>query len=95
MIHRDLRILKQIVEHDGVAEKLVPYAVEQRSSRPWSVPFLPLPSPTTSNSFIVTIHAINPLTGFREDHLLDPSLANLALETMRMISIVTRHDGFV
>lgn len=50
---------------------------------------------TPGNTFIMAVHTIDTLTGLCEHKFVYTFLADLAVETVGMISIVTGHDGFV
>jgi hypothetical protein len=47
------------------------------------------------HTLAVTVHAIYTLRGFREHEFVDPVLADLALEAMGVIRVVTGHDRLV
>lgn len=50
---------------------------------------------TSRNTFIMAVHTIDTLAGLCEHEFVYAFLADLAVETVGMISIVTGHDGFV
>lgn len=54
-----------------------------------------MPSPASCYPLIVTVHTIYALACFGEYQLVNPISANLALETMRVIRVITSHDSFV
>lgn len=43
----------------------------------------------------MAVHAINALTGFCEDKLVDSVAANFAFEAMGVIGVVASHDSFI
>ena len=52
-------------------------------------------SPYLRHPFIMTFHAIYSLTCLGEHQLVDSRLAYFALETMRVIRVVSGHDSFI
>ena len=50
---------------------------------------------TPSNALAVTGHTVDTLTRLRKHQLVYPFLAYFAVETVRVIRVVARHDGFV
>jgi hypothetical protein len=48
-----------------------------------------------NHAFVVAIHAVYALTCLSEDEFVDTVVADLALEAVCMIGIVTGHDSLV
>jgi hypothetical protein len=43
----------------------------------------------------MAIHAVNTLTGFSKDQLINTVLAHFALETVGVVGVIASHDSFV
>ena len=54
-----------------------------------------MPLPTSRYPLIMTVHAVDALTCLGKYEFVDPISANLALETMGVVRVVTGHDSFV
>lgn len=47
------------------------------------------------NALIMAVHAVDALAGLGENELVNPILADLALEAVGMIRVFTSHDSLI
>ena len=57
--------------------------------------FLLVPLSTSRYPLVVTVHTVYSLARFGKYEFVDPISADFALETVRVVRVVTGHDSFV
>jgi hypothetical protein len=52
-------------------------------------------APAAGDALMVTLHAVNTMTGLGKHELVDTIMTGATFEAVGMVRVVTSHDGFV